>query len=153
MEHYPCPACGGPNLSTDPLCLDCGAPLQARAATPLPAEAAAPPVPWWDAPQNQRRIAFVSGGILLAGALFLLPGLLIFWPFVAGLALWGGLMELRDRAADAAFARNVERGGGDRVALQAELARLHRSDRFVQTGRFPVHVRGFDSRLDADGDD
>lgn len=149
MQHIPCPSCGAPCLATDLTCLGCGKALRTLPSPTEPAPEPEPPtVPWWDAPQNQRRIAFVSGAVLLAGALFFLPGLLILWPFIGFLLVAELVMSARERAENAVFVRNVERGGGDRAALQAELARHARPDRIVHGYKgTPITVRGFDPRL------
>lgn len=167
MERTPCPSCGAANLVTDPHCLACGAALRVRSA-PVPApepasDDALEPEPerpggvrgFFDlaTEAGQRRTAIASGMVMLLCLLVLLPEfLMIFGGLIPGLLLLGWVMEARDRARDRAFEEGVKRGGGDRAALQAELARLHRPDRFVQTGRFPMKVRGFDSRLDDGGD-
>ena len=153
MERKSCLACGGENLLTDLSCLKCGAALH-RSASRIaaePTEEAPARVTWWDTQQGQRRIAFLSGAVMLACLLFLLPGLLMtFGGLIVGLCVIGGFWELRDREANRAFTRGVERGGGDRAAVQAELARHHRPDRMVNYGHGTVPVRGFDSRLGSD---
>lgn len=167
MERSPCPNCGAPNLATDLQCLTCGAALRASPAVAPPPELEAddaelsPPATgvraWFDLATDagQRRTALASGIVMLACLAYLMPGMLmLFGGLVPGVLLLGWFMEARDRAQDRAFVEGVKRGGGDKVAVQAELARLHRPDRVVRIGgRLPVSVKGFDSRLDSDKSD
>lgn len=64
------------------------------------------------------------------------------------LLIAGGVWELcawsRERELDKRFERPH-----DKESLQAELARLDRPDRFVQTKSGPVFIRGFNSRLES----
>lgn len=149
MEHIVCPSCEAQNLKTDPQCLSCGASLIVRAAAivrpELPAEPAQPELSFWETPTGQRRIALISGAVLLICLGILLQG--IFTMAMIPLLIAAGLWELcawsRQREEDKRF-EQVQ----NKETLQAELARHDRPDRIVQTKSGPVKVRGFDSRLE-----
>ncbi|WP_395142786.1 hypothetical protein [Armatimonas sp.] len=148
MEHLVCPSCGAQNLTTDPQCLACGKSLITRAVAikpPEPEGNTEPDLSFWETPTGQRRIAILSGGVMLLCLWVLLRG--IFGVMLIPLAICVGLWELcawsRQREQDKRF-EHVH----DKASLQAELARLDRPDRVVQTKSGPVSVRGFDSHLD-----
>ena len=147
MEHLPCPKCGASNLKTDHQCLSCGEQLLKRSTPPVPPQPTvplAPPEPYWETPQGQRRIAILSG-IVLAIGLWILLGQ-IFGFMLIPILICAGIWELKewykDRKLDQEFAQ-----AKDRAELQAVLARHDRPDRIVQTYHGNVHVQGFDSRL------
>lgn len=85
-------------------------------------------------------ILYFSGGLLFCTPLAVVVGLAILW-------------DASDSAKERAIARRIERHGGDRTALQMELLRHNRPDRYVQTGHVPVFVKGFDGRLDSEKSD
>lgn len=151
MEHLLCPSCGAQNLKTDLQCLSCGKSLITRPALSrpvepsLPAEQVQAETSFWETPTGQRRIALLSGGVMLVCLWVILRG--VFGMLLVPLLIAGGIWELcawsREREQNKRFEQ-----ARDKETLQAELARLDRPDRIVQTKSGPVHVRGFDSRLD-----
>ncbi|MCX6367664.1 MAG: hypothetical protein NTX57_13300 [Armatimonadetes bacterium] len=149
MEHIICPSCGAKNLKTDFQCLSCSKSLIVRAAAIAPSE---PPTEsaeaessFWETPVGQRRMALLSGGVMLICLGILFQG--IFGIMLIPLLICAGIWELcawsRQREEDKRF-EQVH----DKATLQAELARHDRPDRMVQTKSGPVKVRGFDSRLE-----
>lgn len=149
MEHVACPACGSPNLTTDPQCLSCGTSLLVRPVpTPMPVSAMEPetaPSSFWETPTGQRRIALISGSVMLVCLWVILRGVFGFMliPLLVAAGIWELCAWSREREQNKRF-----EGVRDKATLQAELARLDRPDRIVQTKSGPVSVRGFDSRLD-----
>ena len=148
MEHIICPSCGAQNLKTDFQCLSCSKSLIARVAAappPEPPREAEPTSSFWETPAGQRRMALLSGGVMLICLGILFQG--IFGIMLIPLLICAGIWELcawsRQREEDKHF-EQVH----DKATLQAELARHDRPDRMVQTKSGPVKVRGFDSRLD-----
>ncbi len=148
MEHTTCVGCGAQNLKTDPQCLTCGKLLLIRPA-PLPVEtveAELEPIPsFWETPTGQRRIALLSGGVMLLCLWVILRG--IFGIMLIPLAICAGLWELNEWSKERKLAREFE-SARNKEELQATLARHARPDRIVQTRSGPMEVRGFDSRLD-----
>lgn len=172
MDRLICPACGDSNWETDPTCLSCGESLACQQRKPPPngpesADDCAGMAPaaqsdsagnvrgiraWFDLATElgQKRVAILSGIVMLLCVGFLLQGLM---PFVIGIACALGAVEffweMRERRFQQRFVAGVEAGGGDKAALQAELSRLHRPDSFrVGPKGASVPVKGFDSRLD-----
>jgi hypothetical protein len=151
MEHTTCPSCGVQNLKTDLQCLSCGKSLIVRAVTAAPtmphaqAERTQPETSFWETPTGQRRMALLSGSVMLVCLWVILRG--VFGMLLVPLLVVGGIWELcawsREREQNKRFEQVA-----DKETLQAELARLDRPDRIVQTKSGPVSVRGFDSRLD-----
>jgi hypothetical protein len=151
MEHIICPSCGTSNLKTDLQCLSCGKSLivrttPSRPVEPAPlSEQAQAEISFWETPTGQRRIALLSGSVMLVCLWVILRG--VFGMMLVPLFIAGGIWELcawsREREQNKRFEQ-----ARDKETLQAELARLDRPDRVVQTKSGPVNVRGFDSRLD-----
>lgn len=146
MEHIACPQCGASNLKTDPQCLSCGATLFTRQSTPPPVVELTPAEPYWETPQGQRRIALISGAVLLIGLGILLQGL--FGIMLIPILCCAGIWELIQWSRERQQAKDFERAH-DKESLQAELARYDRPDKYVQTKTGILHVKGFDSRLDS----
>lgn len=145
MEHVTCPQCGAANLTTDPECLACGASLLARPSAPPPVVELAPAESYWETPQGQRRIALISGSVLLIGLGVLLQGLfgIMLIPILCCAGIWELIQWSRERQQAKGFERAY-----DKESLQAELARYDRPDTYVQTRSGVIKVKGFDSRLD-----
>ena len=149
MEHIACPRCEAQNLKTDLQCLSCGVSLIVRATVVSPAEQAVDPeepeLSFWETPTGQRRIALLSGTVLLICLCILLQGIftMALIPLLIAVGLWELCAWSRQREEDKRF-EQVQ----NKETLQAELARHDRPDRIVQTKSGIVKVRGFDSRLD-----
>ena len=151
MEHLLCPSCGAQNLKTDLQCLSCGKSLIVRATPSRPVEPlllskqTQAEISFWETPTGQRRIALLSGSVMLLCLWVILRG--VFGVMLVPLLIAAGIWELcawsREREQNKRFEQ-----ARDKETLQAELARHDRPDRFVQTKSGPVKVRGFDSRLD-----
>lgn len=145
MEHVTCPQCGAANLTTDPQCLACRASLLARPSAPPPVVELVSAEPYWETPQGQRRIALISGSVLLIGLGVLLQGL--FGIMLIPILCCAGIWELIQWSRERQQAKDFERAY-DKESLQAELARYDRPDTYVQTRSGVIKVKGFDSRLD-----
>jgi hypothetical protein len=102
-------------------------------------------VAFWETPQGQRRIALLSGAVMLLMLWLVLRS--FFGILIIPLALCAGLWELHEWGKEWELAKRFEHIDNEAM-LQAELARLDRPDRVVQTPSGRVEVRGFDSKLD-----
>jgi hypothetical protein len=161
MERLYCPHCGAGYFATDTICLNCNKTL--REVAPPPAPVIPTETTYSESEQDRRlaRIFKIGGGIVLglAGLWFyrLFGPCALIMVFAFALLVW--LWEYNDTRKEEERGRRILAAGGDKAAVQAELARYHLDEpRMVQTRYGLYEVSAFDSRLgrdtsrDKDGD-
>ena len=156
LQRTLCPHCGEGNYPQDTVCLGCGQHLNlakkaavgdgtADAQNLLPPSPARRAVP-------VRMILGAAVVVVVAAILFfrLDPLTRSFLALLGILPLFAGMYHLNEYLKERAFEKRMERMGGDKAAIAAELARIPKHEgRIIQTGSGPVKIGPYDPRLNS----